>query len=172
MLLYNRTRVTLALSSALYRFSLLPILWDELKTNGREVKGDTLKEIKQKAECQSNKRVRVEEEGGVLVRQCIKPVKQCMRPDFCDICISLCEAEFIKEFSREMGRKGSIVFSPSKSAIILNQPFFSLRIPHCCPFQMEMWPETHFFWLVMEMYSWIFNISYCVPQAHTSSALQ
>lgn len=40
--------------------------------------------------------------------QYINPVNRCVRPDFCYICISLRNSEFIMEFSRETATNGSI----------------------------------------------------------------
>lgn len=82
--------------------------------------------------------------------QYINPVKRCVRPDFCHICISLCNSEFIIEFNREMATKGSIELF---SAIIFNPPFFSLGEFHTAAcFRWKCGPQTHH-WLGMEMYS-------------------
>lgn len=59
--------------------------------------------------------------------QYINAVKLCVRPNFCNICILLCQSEFIKEFSREMATKGSVKLF---ATIIPNPPFFSQRISH------------------------------------------
>lgn len=130
-------RMTLVLNSGLYRFSLVYILLGELKTNGRKFQGDRLREIKQRAECQSNNSIELKEEEVSLWDSILIQSNGALDQIFFHICISLCSSEFIKEFSREMSTNNSIELF---SAIIPNPPIFSRRISHCCPFQMEMRP--------------------------------
>lgn len=130
-------RMTLVLNSGLYRFSLVYILLGELKTNGRKFQGDRLREIKQRAECQSNNSIELKKEEVSLRDSILIQSNGALDQIFFHICISLCSSEFIKEFSREMSTNNSIELF---SAIIPNPPIFSRRISHCCPFQMEMRP--------------------------------
>lgn len=140
MLLYYTSWVIAALSSALYRFARVhPLGWTEDKW--RQVKGDRLKEIKQRTACQSNKRVRVLKKGKAsLWNQWNSAWDQVL----VTLAYSYAKQNLSKNSAEKWGGKVQLCCSPSKSAIILNRPFFLWEFHTAARFRWKCGSKTGF----------------------------